>query len=115
MSRVKGGTKSHRNHKKILDLAKGYRMTRRKNFGSAMEAVLHAGEYAFAGRKDKKSNFRTLWIIRMNSALRELGTTYSKFINQLKTKNIILDRKILAKLAVEERALFDKIVAEVSK
>ncbi len=115
MTRVKGGIKSHRNHKKILDLAKGYRMTRRKNFGSAMEAVLHAGEYAFAGRKDTKSNFRTLWIIRMNASLRALGSTYSAFINQLKKKNVELDRKILAKLAVEEPALFEKIVQEVAK
>ncbi len=115
MVRVKGGVKSHRNHKKVLDLAKGYRMTRRKHFRSAMEAVLHAGEYAFAGRKDRKSNFRTLWIVRLNSALRTMNTTYSAFINKLKVKNIELDRKVLAKLAVEEPALFEKIVTEVNK
>lgn len=115
MVRVKGGVKSHRNHKKVLDRAKGYRMTRRKHFRSAMEAVLHAGEYAFAGRKDRKSNFRTLWIIRLNSALRSLNTTYSAFINKLKVKNIELDRKVLAKLAVEQPALFEKVVEQVNK
>ena len=81
-----------------------------KQFRKAKEAVLHAGEYAFKGRKLKKRDFRSLWIIRMNAALRELGTKYSTFINKLKTNKIELDRKILSQLAVEHPAVFKKIV-----
>ena len=89
--RVKSGVDTRRKHKKVLKLASGYWMTRHKQFKKAKEAVLHAGEYAFAGRKLKKRDFRTLWIIRLNAALRELGLTYSKFINLLSTKKIGLD------------------------
>lgn len=113
MVRVKGGMTTRRRHKKVLKLAKGYWMTRHKQFKKAKEAVLHAGEYAFAGRKLKKRNFRTLWIIRLNAALRHMGLTYSQFINQLKTKKIILDRKILAQIAVEYPTVFKKIVEKV--
>ena len=91
-------------------MAKGFWMTRHKQFKKAKEAVLHAGEYAFAGRKHKKRDFRQLWIIRMNAALRELGMKYSIFINKLKVNKIELDRKILSQLAVEHPAVFKKIV-----
>jgi len=110
MVRVKGGARTHRKHKKVLDMAKGFWMTRHKQFKKAKEAVLHAGEYAFKGRKLKKRDFRSLWIVRMNAALRELGTKYSTFINKLKTNKIELDRKILSQLAVEQPAIFKKIV-----
>ncbi|MGB9707322.1 MAG: 50S ribosomal protein L20 [Microgenomates group bacterium] len=101
-------------HRKILKMAKGYRMTRHKQFKKAMEAVLHAGEYAFAGRKRKKRDFRRLWIIRLNAALRNLGLKYSQFIKKLKEKKVQLDRKILAKIAVEKPTIFKKIVEKIN-
>jgi large subunit ribosomal protein L20 len=113
MVRVKGGVHTRRKHKKVLKLAKGYWMTRHKQFKKAKEAVLHAGEYAFVGRKDKKRNFRSLWIIRLNAALREMGISYSKFIASLNTKKIGLDRKVLAQIASEYPETFAKIVKKV--
>ena len=110
MVRIKGGVRTHRRHKKVLKLAKGYWMTRHKQFKKAKEAVLHAGEYAFKGRKLRKRDFRQLWIIRMNAALRSLGTKYSVFIKKLKDNKIELDRKILSQLAVEHPGVFKKIV-----
>ena len=85
-------------------------MTRHKQFKKAKEAVLHAGEYAFKGRKLRKRDFRQLWIMRMNAALRELGMKYSIFINKLKINKIELDRKIISQLAVEHPKVFKKIV-----
>jgi len=113
MVRVKPGTQTRRKHKKILRLAKGYWMTRHKQIKKAYEAVLHAGEYAFKGRKLKKRDFRSLWITRLNAALRPLGIKYSKFINALKSKNIQLDRKILSQIAIDYPKVFEKIVADV--
>lgn len=113
MVRVKGGMTTRRRHKKVLKMAKGYWMTRHKQFKKAKEAVLHAGEYAFSGRKLKKRNFRTLWIIRLNAALRSMGTTYSLFINKLKLKKVGLDRKILSQIAVEHPNVFKSIVEKV--
>lgn len=110
MVRIKGGVRTRAKHKKVLKMAKGYWMTRHKQFKKAKEAVLHAGEYAFAGRKHKKRDFRQLWIMRMNAALRALGIKYSFFINKLKVNKIELDRKILSQLAVEHPAVFKKIV-----
>ncbi len=110
MVRVK--SPERRKHKKILKLAKGYRMTRHKHFKTAMEAVLHAGEYAFMGRKLKKRDFRRLWIIRINAMVRSLGSKYSEFINNLKKNKIELDRKVLAKIAVEYPEFFKKIFAK---
>jgi len=110
MVRIKGGVKTRARHKKVLKMAKGYWMTRHKQFKKAKEAVLHAGEYAFAGRKHRKRDFRQLWIMRMNAALRELGMKYSIFINKLKVNKIELDRKILSQLAVEHPSVFKKIV-----
>jgi large subunit ribosomal protein L20 len=114
MTHVGTGPVTRRRHKKVLELAKGYRMTRSKLFKSAQEAVLHAGEYAFAGRKLRKRDFRSLWIVRMNAALKDLGTNYSTFIKKLKDKDIALDRKILAHFATEKPAIFKKIVEEVN-
>lgn len=113
MVRVKGGVMTHKRHKKTLKLAKGYWMSRHKQFKKAEEAVLHAGVYAFHGRKRKKRDFRSLWIIRINSALRTMGMTYSQFAHSIKSKNIGLDRKILAQLAVEQPNVFAKIVDQV--
>ncbi|PIP63751.1 50S ribosomal protein L20 [Candidatus Roizmanbacteria bacterium CG_4_9_14_3_um_filter_33_18] len=113
MVRIKGGVRTRAKHKKVLKMAKGFWMTRHKQFKKAKEAVLHAGEYAFAGRKHKKRDFRQLWIMRMNAALRELGMKYSIFINKLKINKIELDRKILSQLAVEHPSVFKKIVEKV--
>ncbi len=110
MVRIKGGVRTKAKHKKVLKLAKGFWMTRHKQFKKAKEAVLHAGEYAFMGRKLRKRDFRQLWIIRMNAALRNLGTKYSVFIKKLKDNKIELDRKILSQLAVEQPEVFKKVV-----
>jgi len=113
MVRVKSGIQTKRRHKKVLKMAKGYWMTRHKQFRKAKEAVLHAGEYAFVGRKQKKREFRKLWIIRLNAAVRNLGLTYSQFIQKLTAKKIGLDRKILAKLVVDHPKVFEKVVEKV--
>lgn len=115
MPRVKRGLTSHRRHKKLLNLAKGYVGGRSKLVKQAKEAVLHAGHYAFAGRKQKKRDMRKLWITQMNIALRNEGLTYSKFIATLKAKNIELDRKILAELAVKDLPTFKTITQAVTK
>ncbi len=115
MVRVKGGVHTRRKHKKVLKLAKGYWMTRHKQFKKAKEAVLHAGEYAFNGRKERKRNFRSLWIQRLNAAAKQSGLTYSKLINLLSVKKVTIDRKILSKIAVEHPSVFVKLVKEVQK
>ena len=113
MPRVKGGPKGRRKHKKILKSTKGYRGTRSKLFRPAHEAYLHAGEYAFAGRKLRKRDFRTLWIQKINAALKPFDISYSRFIKGLKDKKIELDRKSLAEVAVSDPQTFEKIVREV--
>ena len=101
MSRVKRGVQAKKRHKKILKLAKGYRGARSRTFKVANQAVLKAGQYAYRDRKVKKRTFRSLWIIRINAAVREHGLSYSVFMNGLKKANIDLDRRVLANMAVE--------------
>jgi large subunit ribosomal protein L20 len=113
MPRVKGGPKGRTKHKKILKAAKGYRGTRSKLFRPAHEAYLHAGEYAFAGRKLRKRDFRTLWIQKINAALQPFDISYSRFIKKIKDANIELDRKILADIALNDPKTFEKIVTFV--
>jgi large subunit ribosomal protein L20 len=113
MVRIKGGTTTKRRHKKVLNLAKGYWMTRSKQFKKAKEAVLHAGAYAYVGRKSKKRVFRSLWITRLNAAVRESGLTYSRLVNLLKNKNVGIDRKIMAQIAVEHPEAFKVIVTKL--
>jgi large subunit ribosomal protein L20 len=96
--------------KKILKQAKGFYGRRKSNLKLAKEAVDHAGQYAYVGRKDKKGAFRSLWTIRINAASRELGVTYSKLIAGLKKAGVELDRKILADLAFSDAAAFAKVV-----
>lgn len=110
MARVKRGMISRARHQKIFKFNKGYRMTRRRLIKVAHEAILHAGEYAYVGRKDKKHDFRRLWITRINGALENLGVSYSQLISGLKKAKIELDRKILAELATEDLATFKKVV-----
>jgi len=114
MARVKRGVTTHKRHKKFLELAKGYRMTRRRLYKVAKEAVLHAGEYAFAGRKHRKRDIRRLWIARINAALSSLGIKYSVFMHELKVKQILLDRKILAHLA-QDKVYFERLVNKIKE
>lgn len=113
MVRVKGGIVTKRRHNKVLDLAKGYWMSRSKQIKKAKEAVLHAGEYAFAGRKHKKRDFRSQWIVRINSALRENDMKYNQFIHKMNEKKITVDRKILAQLALDYPEVFKAFVTKI--
>ena len=108
MARVKTGRITRKKHKKVLKQAKGYR------FRMAKQAVMKSGMYAYVGRKDKKSNFRKLWIARINAGARQNGLTYSKMIAGLKKANIVINRKMLAELAVNDPAAFTKL-AEIAK
>ncbi len=115
MTRVKGGARAHRRHKKILEQAKGYRQARSKLFKRAHEAVIRAGEHAFAGRKHRKRQMRRLWIVRINGALSSYGVKYNKFIKGLKDAKIDLDRKMLSDLAIQDPKAFEEIVEKVKK
>ncbi|MDH5831946.1 50S ribosomal protein L20 [Luteimonas sp. M1R5S18] len=106
MARVKRGVQARRRHKKVLGRAKGYYNARRKVFRVAKQAVIKAGQYAYIGRKQKKRNFRTLWIARINAAARLNGMSYSRFMNGLLKAGITLDRKVLADIAVHDAAGF---------
>lgn len=110
MSRVKRGIVSRRKHNKTLELAKGYRGTRSRLIKTATEAVLHAGQYAYHGRKLKKRDFRRLWVTRIGEAVKEEGYSYSRFIKALSDKNIELDRKILANLVIDHSDAFKEVV-----
>ncbi len=113
MARVKRGTVSRSKHKKLLGLTKGYRGTKSKLVKIAKEASLHAGQYAYRGRKLRKQDFRTLWITRIGEAVKKEDLSYSVFINKLKKANIELDRKILSDLIVNDPATFKQIVDTV--
>lgn len=113
MARVKRGLTAHRKHKKLRELTKGYQGGRSKLIKEAKSASLHAGQYAFAGRKQRRRDMRSLWITQMGIALKNEGLSYSKFIASLKTKNILLNRKMLAELAVKDLETFKKIISEV--
>ena len=115
MTRIKRGTNKKRSHKKILNLAKGHRGSRSNLFRQANESVLHALMYNYIHNKTKKRNFRRLWIMRINAAVRENGLTYSQFISLIKSKNIGLNRKSLAYMAVNDPDGFSLIVKSVSK
>ena len=118
MARVKRGVTARRRHKKVIAAAKGYYNARRKVFRVAKQAVTKALQYAYIGRKQKKRNFRSLWITRINAGCRACGISYSKFIGGLKRAGIELDRKILADLAVSDeggfRALVEKAKAALA-
>ena len=114
MSRTKGGTVTHRRHKKVIDAAKGYYGSRSRNFRTATQAVDKANQYATRDRKNRKRQFRALWIQRINAAVRshDAALTYSRFINGLALAGIEVDRKGLADLAVHEPEAFGAIVAQ---
>ncbi|MDP3994210.1 MAG: 50S ribosomal protein L20 [bacterium] len=111
--RIKTGPTRHIKHKDVKELAKGYRMSRHRLHRQASDAVLHAGEYAFQGRKNRKRDLRRLWITRINAALSEFSLPYSRFIAGLKKANIILDRKILADIATTDSKTFKLILDKI--
>ena len=106
MPRVKRGVTAHAKHKKILDQAKGYYGARKNIYRVAVQAVTKAGQYAYRDRKQRKRQFRQLWIARINAASRECGLSYSRFINGLKKADIAIDRKVLADIAVFDKTAF---------
>ncbi|HIQ40167.1 MAG TPA: 50S ribosomal protein L20 [Sulfurivirga caldicuralii] len=110
MARVKRGVIARRRHKKILKQAKGYYGARRKVFRVARQAVFKAGQYAYRDRRQRKRQFRRLWIARINAAARNNGLNYSRFINGLAKAGIALDRKVLADMAVNDKAAFAAMV-----
>src|SRR4026207_2524378 len=109
MPRAKGGARPRQRRKKILKQAKGYFGGRRKLYRTAAETVLRGGALAYKGRKQKKRRARALWIVRVNAACRQLGLSYSVFMNGLKKAGVEIDRKILAELAVSDQAAFAKL------
>ena len=113
MPRVKRGVVARAKHKKVLAAAKGFRGRRGNVFRIAKEAVMKAGQYAYRDRRAKKRVFRQLWIARINAAAREHGLSYSVFMNGLKKANIEIDRKVLADIAVMDKAAFAGIAAQV--
>ncbi|OGH24966.1 MAG: 50S ribosomal protein L20 [Candidatus Levybacteria bacterium RIFCSPLOWO2_01_FULL_39_24] len=113
MAHIKRGMVSRRKHKKLLSLAKGYRQNRSRNVKQAKEAVLHAGAYAFVGRKAKKRTFRALWNVRISEAVKKEGLSYSVFMGKLKKANVGIDRKILSNLVVEDPKTFKSIIESV--
>lgn len=115
MARIKRGMVSRRKHNKLLNLTKGYSGTKSRLTKVAHEAALHAGAYAFHGRKLRKRDFRALWITRIGEATKREGLSYSIFINKLKKANITLDRKILSNLVVDDPDAFRQIVDNVKK
>ncbi len=112
MPRVKRGTKRRAKRKKILERASGYFLTKSKLYRSAKEAVERGLKFAYSGRKQKKRQFRSLWIVRINAAAKQNGISYSRFISGLKKAGIELDRKILADIAVHDPAAFSKLVEQ---
>jgi len=113
MPRVKRGVTARARHKKVLTRAKGFRGRRKNVFRVAKQAVMKAGQYAYRDRRQRKRQFRGLWIARINAAVRELGMTYSAFMAGLKRARIEIDRKVLADLAVQDKAAFGQIAAQV--
>ncbi|MBQ3226116.1 MAG: 50S ribosomal protein L20 [Clostridia bacterium] len=115
MARVKGALSTRKRHKRILKLAKGYRGAKSKLFRTAKEAVMKSLTYAYIGRKQKKRNFRQLWISRISAQAKVNGINYSRFMNGLKKAGIEMNRKMLAELAVSDKDAFAALVEEAKK
>lgn len=113
--RVKRGLVSRRKHNKLFELAKGYRGTRSRLVRTAKQAVLQAGQYAFQGRKNRKRDFRNLWVTRISEAVKKENVSYSVFMNKLKKANIVLDRKILSDLVLNDPESFKSVVEAAKK
>ena len=114
MTRVKGGSRAHQRHVKVLKLARGYRGAKSKLYRPAHEQVMHSLAYAYAHRKDRKGDFRKLWISRINAAARMNGLNYSRFINGLNRAGVAVNRKMLSELAIHDEKGFRALV-EVAK
>jgi len=114
MPRANSSVPRHRRHRKIVKQAKGYYGVRKSNFRAAKDAVERSLQFSYRDRRQKKRTIRSLWIVRINAAVREHGLNYSKFVNLLKNKNIMMNRKTLAYLAVNDKDAFDAIVKSVS-
>ena len=110
MARVKGAMMTRKRRKKVLKLAKGYYGSKSKLFKTAKEAVMKSGQYAYIGRKQKKRDFRALWITRISAACRANGINYSTFMNGLKKANITLNRKMLSEIAIHDEKAFKELV-----
>lgn len=113
MPRVKRGVAASKRRKKVIKMAKGFKWRRKTNYIAAKEAILKAGKYAYRDRRAKKRTNRSLWIVRLNNALKENGLRYNLFIKLLKDKKIELDRKVLSQLAMESSESFKKLVESV--
>lgn len=113
MTRIKRGTTANKRRKSVLKRAKGFDNRRSTNFVYARQALLKADSYAYRDRRNRKRDFRALWLVRANAALRENGTTWSKFAGSMKKHGILINRKMLAELAVKHPQVFDKLVASV--
>jgi large subunit ribosomal protein L20 len=112
MPRVKRGVAGHARHKKIIEMAKGHKGQRHRLFRRANESVTHALSYAYRDRRDRKSQFRRLWILRINAAARQHGLSYSRLIDGLAKAGVVLDRKVLADIAVRDQTTFGKLVEQ---
>ena len=110
MARIKGAMLTKKRHKKILKLAKGYRGAKSKQFKMANQAVMKSLMYAYVGRKQRKRDFRKLWITRISAAAKQNGINYSRFMNGLKKADIIMNRKMLSEIAINDAAAFTKLV-----
>jgi large subunit ribosomal protein L20 len=110
MARVKRSVHAKKKRREILDAAKGYTGTRRTRYRAAKEQVMHSGQYAYRDRRDRKAQFRRLWITRINAACRPHGMSYSRFMNGLKSAGVEIDRKVLADLAVRDPSAFKGLV-----
>ena len=115
MARIKGATMTHKRRAKTLKLAKGYYGAKSKHFRMAKQAVMKSGNYAFAGRKQKKRSYRTLWITRLSAAVAPYGLNYSTFMNGLKKAGVELNRKMLSEMAIHDPASFNALVETAKK
>ncbi|MCJ7575207.1 MAG: 50S ribosomal protein L20 [Dehalococcoidia bacterium] len=115
MPRARSGKTTHRRHKKVLELTKGHRAARHKLYTVAHQSMLHALDYSYRHRRERKGDFRRLWIVRINAAARARGLTYSQFMVGLKRSNIEIDRKMLAEMAVKDPDGFAALVASVTE
>ncbi|PID51678.1 MAG: 50S ribosomal protein L20 [Candidatus Moraniibacteriota bacterium] len=115
MARIKRGTTANKRRKNLLKLTKGFKWRRKSHYRAAKEAVMKAGTYKYRDRRTKKRTMRNLWVLRLNNALRLHDAKYSTFVHQMKKKDILLDRKVLSQLAVENPDTFALLVKEVQK
>ncbi len=115
MTRIKRGVAAHKRRKNLLKRAKGFDNRRSTNFVAAREALLHADKYAYRDRRNKKRDFRALWLVRTNAALRENGISWSKFAGLMKKENVKINRKMLSELAVQYPEIFDLMVKSLVK